>query len=71
MTKSELISALTTLPDDADVLMEPCPAGRGWHPPEGELFGIEVEIIEGDGKDNPTFAHIKPDRTRPDDVPRG
>jgi hypothetical protein len=66
MTIAELIAALAELPDDAEVLVEPCPKGRAWRPPEGELFGIEVTIIEGEGEDNPSFAHIRPDRTLPD-----
>jgi hypothetical protein len=65
MTKAELISALAKLPDSAEVLVEPCPRGRAWLPPEGELFGVEVEIVQSDGPDNPAFAHLKPDRTRP------
>lgn len=46
MTKAELIGALAELPDEADVLIEPCPADRGWRASEGELYGLEVEIID-------------------------
>jgi hypothetical protein len=66
MTKAELIAALAPLPDDAQVFIEPSPTGRAWRAPEGELFGIEVEIIGSDDPDNAAFAHIKPDAGRPD-----
>jgi hypothetical protein len=66
MTKAEFIAALAVLPDDAEVLVEPWPEGRGWRPPEGELFGVEVEIVASEDAENPAFVHIKPDVTRPD-----
>ena len=69
MTKAELIGALAELPDEADVLTEPCPADRGWRASEGELYGLEVEIIDTAEPENPAFAVIRPDSTRPD-VPR-
>jgi hypothetical protein len=70
MTKAELMSALAELPDNGEVLVEPLPDGRGWRPPVGELCGVEVEIVASDGAENPAFAHLKPDSTRPDE-PRG
>jgi hypothetical protein len=70
MTKAELISVLAELHDDAEVLVEPYPERRGWRPTQGELFGIEVEIVGSHGAENPAFAHIKPDATRPEG-PRG
>lgn len=66
MTKTELISILAELPDDAEVLVEPHPQRREWRPAEGELFGIEVEIVGSDGAENPAFAHIKPAAARPE-----
>jgi hypothetical protein len=66
MTKAELIAALAPLPDDAEVFIEPAPAGRAWRVPEGELCGIELEIVSSDEPDNAAFAHIKPDASRPD-----
>ena len=32
-TKAEMIGALAELPDEADVLIEPYPADRGWQAP--------------------------------------
>jgi hypothetical protein len=69
MTKPELIAALAELSDEAEVLIEPCPGDRGWRAPEGELYGLEVEIVGTPEPENPDFALIRPDSTRPD-VPR-
>jgi len=69
MTKAELIAALTELLDEAEILIEPCPRDRGWRAPEGELYGLEVEIVSTAEPENPAFALIRPDSTQPD-MPR-
>jgi hypothetical protein len=66
MTKAELIRALAELPESGEILVEPLPDGRGWRPSVGELCGLVVEIVPGDGPENPAFAALKPDSTRPD-----
>jgi hypothetical protein len=60
MTKAELISALAALPDEGEVLVEPWPGNGREAPVCGELFSIEVEIIEAEGWHSPAFAHVVP-----------
>jgi hypothetical protein len=60
MTKAELISAIAALPDEGEVLVEPWPGQSRSAPVRGELFSIEVQIIEGEGWHSPAFAHIAP-----------
>jgi hypothetical protein len=65
MTKAELIAALKHLPEHAEVLVEPLPRDRVWRPPEGELFGIEVEVVKRRPR-HAAFAHIRPAMVLPD-----
>jgi hypothetical protein len=60
MTKAELIAALAALPDEGEILVEPWPAHSRYAPVSGELFGVAVEIIEGESWHSPAFAHITP-----------
>jgi hypothetical protein len=60
MTKAELISVLSALPDEGEVLVEPWPANSRHAPVPGELFGVKVEIIEAESWHSPAFAHITP-----------
>jgi hypothetical protein len=59
MTKAEFISALASLPDEGEVLVEPWPENNRLAPVRGELFSVAVEIIEGEGWHSPAFAHIR------------
>jgi hypothetical protein len=60
MTKAELILVLAALPDDGEVFVEPWPGHSRSAPVRGELFSIEVQVIEGEGWHSPAFAHIAP-----------
>lgn len=60
MNKAELISALASLPDEGEVLVEPWPENSRLAPVRGELFSVAVEIIEGEAWHSPAFAHITP-----------
>jgi hypothetical protein len=60
MTKAELIAELAALPDEGEVLIEPWPGNSRRAPVPGELFGIAVEIIEGESWHSPAFAHLTP-----------
>jgi hypothetical protein len=60
MTKAELISAIAALPDEAEVFVEPWPEHSRSAPVRGELFSLELQVIEGEGWHSPAFAHIAP-----------
>lgn len=68
MTKAQLLAQLASLPDDANVLIDPWPetavTADGYTCPiqgMGDLFAIEqVNVFEYDGPDGPAFATISP-----------
>ncbi len=60
MTKVELIAALTGLPDDGEIFVEPWPGETRHPPPPGELFAIALEIVDGDGWHSPAFPLVTP-----------